>query len=500
MEIIFQKTSWPCLSRALQEVQNAEQTLEIRLPEGMGDVGRILGAWGQPIARGKEWHSDYLSFTGGMMVWVLYQPEDGGAPQCLEGWIPFQMRWELPEGTRDGEIRLHLRQRFVDARCASARRIMVRAGLGVLAEALVRQDTEVFLPGEAPGEVELRRETFPVRTYREAGEKTFLLQEELSMGDASAIQSIVYCNLSPEITERKVLTNKVVFRGNAKVHMVCLGTDGELHSREYPLAFSQLAELEDSYDQNAQVDISPIVTSLEAVPEEDGTVSIKCGLVGQYLVDCNGTVEVVTDAYAPGREVQLETKQLELPVLLDTPVDTLEAETQLESTSMQIADMDIHADLPQLRMHGDSGKLELNGTLQALFMTPDQQLEAESLRWEQEMPVRAAENTRLMAVNLDMTDPRQEMAGEKTKLRWSCPVKMTATATTQIPMVTAIELGEKREPKPDRPSLIIRRATEQGLWEMAKETDSTVDAIRQANQLTGEPQPGQMLLIPVKQE
>jgi LysM repeat protein len=35
------------------------------------------------------------------------------------------------------------------------------------------------------------------------------------------------------------------------------------------------------------------------------------------------------------------------------------------------------------------------------------------------------------------------------------------------------------------------------LWELAKETGSTMDAIRKANGLTQEPRQGQMLLIPV---
>ena len=37
---------------------------------------------------------------GGMMVWVLYAPEDGSPERCIEGWIPFQMRWDLPEELR----------------------------------------------------------------------------------------------------------------------------------------------------------------------------------------------------------------------------------------------------------------------------------------------------------------------------------------------------------------------------------------------------------------
>ena len=92
MELQFQKSACSCLEPVVRDIQNVEQTQEIKLPDGMPDIGHVLAAWGQTILRGKEWRGDSISLAGGMMVWVLYMPEDGSAEQCLEGWIPFQMR------------------------------------------------------------------------------------------------------------------------------------------------------------------------------------------------------------------------------------------------------------------------------------------------------------------------------------------------------------------------------------------------------------------------
>lgn len=144
MDVSFQNRECACLHQAVREMQNSEQTQEIRLTEGMPDVGRILSAWGQPILRSKEWGTDTLNYTGGMMVWVLYAPEDGGPEQCIEGWIPFQLRWDVPEDLPEGQLRLRLLPRLVDARSVSPRKILVRAGMAVLAEAFV--PTHVSVP------------------------------------------------------------------------------------------------------------------------------------------------------------------------------------------------------------------------------------------------------------------------------------------------------------------------------------------------------------------
>ena len=66
-----------------------------------------------------------------------------------------------------------------------------------------------------------------------------------------------------------------------------------------------------------------------------------------------------------------------------------------------------------------------------------------------------------------------------------------------VPMVTALEPGQPKQPDPGRPSLILRRAGEESLWDLAKMSGSTVDAIRRANGLEAEPRPDQILLIPV---
>ena len=66
-----------------------------------------------------------------------------------------------------------------------------------------------------------------------------------------------------------------------------------------------------------------------------------------------------------------------------------------------------------------------------------------------------------------------------------------------LPMLTQINLGDKCEKDPNRPSLILRKAGQQRLWDIARECGSTVDAILQANDLQDQPEADRILLIPV---
>jgi len=97
MELQFDRKELNCLQLLTSRVQNQELTQEVRLPDGMPDIGRVLGAWAQVLVRSKEWRDDSIRISGGAMAWVLYSPEGEGAPCWVEAWLPFQMKWELPK-------------------------------------------------------------------------------------------------------------------------------------------------------------------------------------------------------------------------------------------------------------------------------------------------------------------------------------------------------------------------------------------------------------------
>ena len=77
MELQFQKTGIPCLKEVLREPKNQEQTQELRLPEAYPDVGRVLGAFGVPVLRGKEWRRKEIGVSAGQRgCQILLAPDD----------------------------------------------------------------------------------------------------------------------------------------------------------------------------------------------------------------------------------------------------------------------------------------------------------------------------------------------------------------------------------------------------------------------------------------
>ena len=68
MELQFEKKPCGFLRHCVREVREQEQTQEIRLPDGMPDIGSILCARGQVILRAKQWQPGGVSISGGSGV------------------------------------------------------------------------------------------------------------------------------------------------------------------------------------------------------------------------------------------------------------------------------------------------------------------------------------------------------------------------------------------------------------------------------------------------
>lgn len=496
MELQFNKTACRCLNRVLRDISTQELTQEVRLTDGMPDIGRVLCAWGQMVLRSKEWRGDTVTLSGGVMVWILYAPEDGTEPRCVDAWIPYQLRWENLDSDREGPVRIDPLLRFVDARTVSARKFMVRAGAAAMAEVLAPGEVQLSNAGELPEDIEVLRRTYPVRLPKEAGEKTFQIDEDLKLPGEGAEKLICY-TLRTEVPDRRVLANKVVFRGNAFLHLIYCCTEGRIRTHDFELPFSQYGELENSYSPDAQADIWIGATNLELDRDDQGQLRLKCGLVAQYLVDDREMIELVEDAYSPRRSVGVQTEGLKLPTILDDREEMFSAEQAVNGHTGEVVDVNFLPDFPRQRRNGEQIEMELPGTFQILYYCEDGSLQSANARWEGNVTIPAGEDSVMDALVSPVGQTHATATADGFNLNSQLQLNTRTTGGSEVPMVTGLTVGEMQEPDPARPSLILCRPGSEGLWNLAKRCGSTVHLIENANGLQEPPGPDRILLIPV---
>jgi hypothetical protein len=262
------------------------------------------------------------------------------------------------------------------------------------------------------------------------------------------------------------------------------------------VAFSQYAELDGSYGHSAEGDVIPTVTALE-LELEDGGLRYKCSMTGQYIISEQQSAEIVTDAYIPGREIRLKKHPLSVPVVLDSWLETVDIRQELSGQADILLEAWTVGEIPRQRQMEDGIQVGFSGHLHALYQEADETFSSSVGRFEGELLLKTDPGCAVSVRRMPVPEPQVTLGADSMDARVQLPVQLTAYGKEAVEAVMSVELGEARESDPDRPSLILRRVGADGLWETAKCTGSTVDAIQKANGLREEPEPGKLLLIPV---
>ena len=498
MNLEFEKIFLPYLRCVVSEVKDQEQTGEIRLPDGAPDVGRVLCNWGQVFLRGKEWRGNGMSASGGVSVKVLYEPDGDDDLQCVETWIPFQMKWDFPQTEKDGYIRISPRLLGVDARMASARKLIVCVRLGIFGKAMVSDHLQMPMLQELPEDVYVLKNTYPLQLPVEAGEKAFTLEEGVSLSDAKTIpDKMINYSITPAVNETKLMSDKLVFRGTANLHVVYIGADGRLHSFDQGLPFSQYTQLDNEYDDAAQVSMDMAVTNLELERGDGDTYTCKFGVSAQYTIFNNRNAELIEDVYSPIRKMQCTTEDIHIPAVLDRREVIMEAQSSLSTEMEAVYDAVFYPGIPGSYIEEGEAFGDLSGKFQVIGEDVSAKPCCADGRWETSFPLNVNVDTRTeMNILQDpIVDVRQE--GDLTVASTKIPLGIVTLNRKPISVITGVDVGEPVKQDPEIPSTIIRRVGEDSLWKIAKEAGSSVEAIRLANCLEGELHPEQLVLIPL---
>lgn len=460
----------------------------------MPEIGKILASWGQWILRSKQWRNDETVISGGVMTWTLYQPEDGSSADIVEGWIPFQLKFPLPDTQREGIIRNECHIRNVDARQISDRKIMVRANISMKAEILEPIETDIFVAENLPDEIQFLKRTYPVTVPKEAGEKTFSIDEDLVVEPVP--EKILRYSLDPAIEEYRTIGDRMVFRGKGTLRILYKDDSGSIRSYQTELPFSQFADLDHSYPEDAQISLIPAVTELAAELDSEDRIRVKAGFTVQYLVFDRNMLEVVEDAYSPKHQMTLHFSQLSLPAVLDMRQESRNVTQLLSNVSGEVLDICNFVDHPEMTRNSQGIVVEYPVTCQVLFSNPDGDLQCELLRISDEFTFLADDDALLMpSISSVQTTLSKDVEGMK--FMTAAIMDMNTVGELSVPVVTGLEIGEAVETDPGRPSVVLRAVGSETLWDIAKQWGSTVSAILAANHLQTEPEEGQLLLIPV---
>jgi hypothetical protein len=193
--------------------------------------------------------------------------------------------------------------------------------------------------------------------------------------------------------------------------------------------------------------------------------------------------------------VQLQ--QLQLPAVLDLQQEQVSFECGIDEKAMTVVDVTVYPQHPAVRRAGDLTEMVCGGQVQVLYYDENGMLRGRSGRWSREWELPVSESAEVYGLLWGCSGAVAMIHADQVRVTGELSVQTCTLARQGMPMVTGLEMGDKTLPDPARASLILRRGDGMSLWTLAKENGSTMEAIRKANNLSGELTDERMLLIPV---
>lgn len=485
-----------CYSGAVRK----EESQEFVVPDTMPDISAILSVTGNVLIRSKDVSQGRVRLEAKLPVRVAYVPEDGEGLRCLETELEYYVNVEDEQIDPESFCETRLTLLSLDARLPNPRKVSLRAELLCAIRCYV--PGQLSLPG-APeaGEdgVLVREETVTLSTVCAATEKVFAITDEFNLPESgSPAVTILAQNTALRTEELRQSGSKLILHGSADSVLVYLAEDGSTGAVSFSTGFSQVIELGE-LPEDATVSATLLLTGayydLTEVDGIHGTAELH--LAVQVLASAPRTLRCVTDAYSNRYAVQptVERRSFQRVGRVLTLRETLR---EGFSTPQPVQEaVQSWAGIGEPRAESDG--LLLPVTVILYYRTPENALCA--LRHTYPVKLRAAleEGESLELLSAGVPELSLIPAPGGAELRMTVEARVALTATRSLDAVTALEYDETAPlDQSERPSLVLLRAASgDDLWLLARENCSTPEAIRAANGLDAlEGDWQRLLLIP----
>lgn len=500
MELVFHEDRMEYLSSVLSDTVSQEQTADVVIPDSYPDAERIVDVFGTLLVRSEECTAGNAGVSGFVQAGVLYVGPQGELRR-VQTEIPFSLRRDFAPQERCA-LQCRCTLHSVDGRILNSRKLLLRVGISCTLEVYAPKICTTYDVQEAAPALQLKRKRIPLQMPMALGEKSFVLNEELELpSDKPEITHLLKCLYRAQVQEQKMVGNKAVFKGNLLIHALYESGDEGLHTHDWSIPFSQYAEMEQQLDEcQAQT----ILTLTGADTEPDSQLDSRRLLTSvNVLAQCMavGVREVclIEDAFCTDAEFKPQGYEDRMTGILDRQSFQETAVLQKELPVKTVVDVWAYPRQECKYRVDDRVQMELPVCCHVLYRDTEGALQFECVQMPVNLQTELSENARCSLRETEFGDVFFTAGNDSLSLRLPMNVLLESRAEQPIRGICGGEIIPAEENGEPRPAVILRFSDgQEEVWDIAKDCRTTVEAICQANDLTGDFVPADtFLLIPM---
>lgn len=481
--------------------------LDISLPDYCPDISRILKCQAVPQVTSRSLVGDRLTVEGSTIIRIFYADEEGKL-RCCELNSAFSSDFNLRTVPEMPAIFTDIRVDFMNCRAVTKRRVDIHCAFTVTARVWARQTVELLERASGAG-IRIRTAVAQTCTHIGTVQQPISISEEFAVEhDRPAPETILCFAANGWITDQKQVVDKMMLKGTIRLH-VLYSTDvqtGRTDTVEYTVPFSSIVDMEGlDADCDCDARLELLSTQVRLQPSDGGDpAAFEAEIRGAVCVTASRakTVELVTDAYSTECELQLEPETVSLPVRVEPLQRAITAKGSVDcGGAAQI--LDVWAEPRSVSGQYKDGALEITGRICAavLFCNAEEQADYREalLDYSDRIPWDAAEAEWDLQTRVERIAYRPD-GGGSIELKADLTVSSSAHAQQKYTVLHQLTPDPQRPKEKDSSCAMILYYADAGeqLWDIARRYNTTEQAIRQENDLTGDVvEQNGMLMIPI---
>ncbi len=515
MELKLTKETVPAAEMIYDGLQEQPIELDYILPDYCPDIFRLIRCEAVPVIT--EWavSGDKLTYGLRCDIHILYCGEEGCTVQAVEQQRSFTRTAELGKSADNAEVRIVAKTDHVNFRAVNKRRLDLRGAVSVKISVAGEQQQEVVSDAEGMN-IQLKKAPVRYAAQRLTAAKNVRIEEEIELTAAQPdITSVINCRCRASDCEIKLISGKLLAKGEAEVELLYAGGSGEnmtVEPMSFSLGYSQIIDvdgLDDGFDCTVAAEVVSCDISLTGGRDGDNRV-LRCET--ELRLCCKAvrtaTAMITEDAFSTIYSCNVEISEIkaeQIPAVYDESLRHTARLADGDSVPQNIYAMWSEPKNINAHIAEDGRSVVISGMLvysmAARDNTGNMVMPDREEAFEETLGIPDDISGAEVSAEVRVRETSYDISAEGVlNAKADMAVKLYVYSSDSIRAVTDISVDDtaRKERDGDYAIKLYFGTENESVWDIAKRYSTSVSAVMDENELTGERlESSGMLLIPI---
>ena len=497
MEINFKNRTVPVYKELSYQTKVVQEVCEAVVPDTDEDIGSVAAVQSQVFLKSKDVTPRGVLISGEACASLMYITESQDKVSYMKLKRTFSMEYEIADIDSEALSQINLYIISAEARLINPRKVSVCFEIAGERSCYISEELDVEYLAPASDEVLIhaKYESAELNVVSSVNEKTFSINEQFSFpGGKPTPSRLVFADADIAINDTQLIGTKVIVKGSAAVSVSYLSDEVNYPVKaEFTAPFSQIVDIGEAVMENCTVTATLTGMYYNVADSIGGDKLMDIELHTLLQLCCRSSREIVyvSDAYSNVMPANCVREKRKLQHVSQSRKVKMSSDERLSIADDCSDVLSLFAVLSGLRQEQETVSATVN--LDIVYRDSSGKISSArrsiNIKTENAMQCCRVQSAKLADVYL-------RPDGQYLDCHLAVELCCLVCGSLELECVKTVTLDEDAAIELEKfPTVCLVRCSGESLWELAKTYHSSVEKIREANDMEDDIN-GRMILVP----